>query len=464
MADADAARAAASAAEAKAAAAQAEVDAMMAAAYQPSEVMVSAAMLDPSQANIDHAQVSLAGPDSIYVSNIMYGGVPYSALLKYSGGTSATVEAVYGPMGKLIPDSVGLSQVELDFVAPASLAIENVEAEVGGVGYSGTLEYAGGNQLRVTGIRRVTLPPTEAEAAQAAAAAAIAQAEADAAAAIAQAEARREADAAAVSEAQAAADMARSEAQAATDAAVSAAMADADAAQAEAAAAQAEVDAMMAAAYQPSEVMVSAAMLDPSQTNIDHAQVSLAGPDSIYVSNIMYGGVPYSALLKYSGGTSATVEAVYGPMGKLLPDSVGLSQVELDFVAPASLAVSNVEVGGVGYSGTLEYAGGNQLRVTGIRRVTLPPTAAEAAAAAIAQAEADAAAAVNAAQAVADAAMADADAAQAAADAAMADADAAMADADAATAEAVAAQAEATAAAAADGGRGRCGAGGGHRR
>ena len=442
---ADTAMADADAAMAEAAAAQAKVDAMMAAAYQPSEVMVSAAMLDPSQANIDHAQVSLAGPDSIYVSNIMYGGVPYSALLKYSGGTSATVEAVYGPMGKLIPDSVGLSQVELDFVAPASLAIENVD--VGGVGYSGTLEYAGGNQLRVTGIRRVTLPPTEAEAAQAAAAAAIAQAEADAAAAIAQAEADA---AAAVSEAQAAADMARSEAQAATDATVSAAMADADAAQAEAAAAQAEVDAMMAAAYQPSEVMVSAAMLDPSQTNIDHAQVSLAGPDSIYVSNIMYGGVPYSALLKYSGGTSATVEAVYGPMGKLIPDSVGLSQVELDFVAPASLAIENVDVGGVGYSGTLEYAGGNQLRVTGIRRVTLPPTEAEAAqaaaaaaiaqaeadaAAAITQAEADAAAAVSDAQAAADAAMADADAAQAAADAAMADADAARAEAAAAQAK-----------------------------
>ena len=394
---------------------------MMAAAFQPSEVMVSAAMLDPSQANIDHAQVSLAGPDSIYVSNIMYGGVPYSALLKYSGGTSATVEAVYGPMGKLIPDSVGLSQVELDFVAPASLAIENVE--VGGVGYSGTLEYAGGNQLRVTGIRRVTLPPTaQAEAAQAAAAAAIAQAEADAAAAIAQAEA----DAARGSERSTSCRRHGEERGSGCyrcsgqrrdggcrRGAGSAAMADADAAHAgvrrrqpvaghrhpEAAAAQAEVDAMMAAAYQPSEVMVSAAMLDPSQTNIDHAQVSLAGPDSIYVSNIMYGGVPYSALLKYSGGTSATVEAVYGPMGKLLPDSVGLSQVELDFVAPASLAVSNVEVGGVGYSGTLEYAGGNQLRVTGIRRVTLPPTAAEAAAAAIAQAEADAAAAVNAAQA-----------------------------------------------------------------
>ena len=441
MADAAAARAEADAAQAEASAAQAKVDAMMMAAYQPSEVMVSAAMLDPSLANIDNAQVSLAGPDSIYISNIMYAGAPYSALLKYSGGTSATVEAVYGPMGKLIPDSVGLSQVELDFVAPASLNVSNVE--VGGVGYSGTLEYAGGNQLRVTGIRRVTLPPTAAEAAQAAAAAAIAQAEADAAAAVGDAQAAADA---AVSEAQAAADMAVSEAQAAADAAVSAAMADADAA-------QAKVDAMMMAAYQPSEVMVSAAMLDPSLANIDNAQVSLAGPDSIYISNIMYAGAPYSALLKYSGGTSATVEAVYGPMGKLIPDSVGLSQVELEFVAPASLAVSNVEVGGVGYSGTLEYAGGNQLRVTGIRRVTLPPTAAEAAAAAVAKAEADAAAAmadadaaVSAAMADADAAMADAAAAQAAADAAMADADAAQAAADAAMADADAARAEADAA------------------
>ena len=447
-ADAAAARAEAAAAQAEAATAQAQVDAMMAAAYQPSEVTVSAAMLDPSLANIDNAHVSLAGPDSIYISNISYDGAPYSALLKYGGGTSATVEAVYGPMGKLIPDSVGLSQVELDFVAPASLAVSNVE--VGGVGYSGTLEYAGGNQLRVTGLRRVTLPPTAAEAAQAAAAAAIAQAEADAAAAVSDAHAAADA---AISEAQIAADMAVSEAQAAADAAVSAATADAEAAQAEAAAAQAEVDAMLAAAYQPSEVTVSAAMLDPSLANIDNAHVSLAGPDSIYISNISYDGAPYSALLKYSGGTSATIEAVYGPMGKLIPDSVGLSQVELDFVAPASLAVSNVEVGGVGYSGTLEYAGGNQLRVTGIRRVTLPPTAAEAATAAIAEAEAAAAAAVSAAQAdadaavsaaqtAADAAMADAAVAQAVADAATADADAAMADADAARAEAEAAQAQ----------------------
>ena len=306
-------------------------------------------------------------------------------------------------MGKLIPDSVGLSQVELEFVAPASLAVSNVE--VGGVGYSGTLEYAGGNQLRVTGIRQVTLPPTAAEAAQAAAAAAIAQAESDAAAAVAQAESDA---AAAVSEAQAAAAAAMAEAETA-QAAADAAQAAADAAAAEAAAAQAKVDEMMAAAYQPSEVMVSAAMLDPSRASLDQVQVSLAGPDAIYISNIMYDGMPYSALLKYTGGTSATVEAVYGHSGKLIPDSVGLSQVELAFVAPASVEVTNVEIGGMGYAGTLEYAGGNQLRVTGIRQVTLPPTEAE-----LARAEATAA-------------MADAEQAKDAAAAAMADADAANA-------------------------------------
>ena len=363
MAETGAAMADTAAAMAEAEAAMAKVDAMMMAAHHPAEVMVSAAMLDPSMANLDHAQVSLAGPDSIYVSNIMYDGVPYSALLKYSGGTSATVVAVYGPMGKLIPDSVGLAQTELAFVPPASLAVSNVA--VGDVGYSGTLEYAGGNQLRVTGIRRVTLPPTVAEAA----AAAIAQAEANAAAAVSGAQAAAEA---AMADAEAAmADKAAAMADA------EAAMAAAGAAEAEAAAAQAKVDAMMAEAYQPSEVMVSAAMLDPSMANLDQVQFTLAGPDSIYVSNIMYGGVPYSALLRYRGGTTATVEAVYGPMGKLIPDSVGLAQTAAAFVAPASLAVENVDVGGVGYSGTLEYAGGNQLRVTGIRRVNLPPTEAE---------------------------------------------------------------------------------------
>ena len=423
MADAQAAQAAAAASAAEAAAAQAKVDAMMAAGHQPSQVMVFAEMLDASRANLDQVRVTLAGPDAIYLSNIMYDGMPYSALLRYTGGTSATVEAVYGQMGKLIPDSVGLAQTTVEFVAPAALAVSNVE--VGGVGYSGTLEYAGGDQLRVTDIRRVTLPPTAAETARAEAAAAIAKAQADAAAAVSAAQAQAEA---AMADAQSA--MADAEAAAAD---VKVAKASSQASAAEAKAAQAQVDAMMAAAHQPSQVMVFAEMLDANRANLDQVRVTLAGPDAIYLSNIMYDGMPYSALLRYTGGTSATVEAVYGQMGKLIPDSVGLAQTTVEFVAPASLAVSNVEVGGVGYSGTLEYAGGDQLRVTNIRRVTLPPTAAQTAraeaAAALERAQA-AEAEAAAARAEADAALERAMAAEAAAAMTMDAADAAMAEMD----------------------------------
>ena len=341
---------------------------MQSEAYQPSAVSVSAERLDARLLSLDGAQVSLAGPDRVYVSSIEYAGESYSALLRYRGGTTATVEQVYGPQGKLIPDTVGLTQTELAFVAPDVLDVAYVE--IGGQGYAGQLRYAGGNRLEVAGIRQVTLPPTAAEQVSAAEAAAeAAEAEAAAAAAVADAEAMA---AAAVSEAEAA-----EAATAAAEAATGAAMTEAEAAREAAAAAAAQVDTMQAEAYQPSAVSVSAERLDARLLSLDGAQASLAGPDRVYVSSIEYAGESYSALLRYRGGTTATVEQVYGPQGKLIPDTVGLTQTELAFVAPDVLDVAYVEVGGQGYAGQLRYAGGNRLEVAGIRQVTLPPTAAE---------------------------------------------------------------------------------------
>ena len=131
---------------------------------------------------------------------------------------------------------------------------------------------------------------------------------------------------------------------------------------------------ILVAAFQPSEVMVSAARFDPILLSLDNAQVSLAGPDSFYITNITYDGQTYSAVLKYLGGTTGTIEAVYGSRGKLIPDSVGLSATKLSFVRPDVVGFSYVEIGGDGYSGELRYVGGNRLEVVGIRRVTLPPT------------------------------------------------------------------------------------------
>ena len=379
----------------EAAAAQAEVEMMLADAYQPSAVAVAADRLDGSLLSLTGARASLAGPDRVYVTSIEYGGESYSALLRYRGGTTASVEQVYGPRGKLIPDTVGLAQTRLAFMVPDAVDIAYVEVD--GQGYSGQLRYAGDNRLEVAGIQRVTLPPTAAQqvsAAETAAAEAVAAARAAADAAVAEAQ-----QSAAAAEA----------ATAAAEAAAEAALAEAAAARDEAAAAQAKVDMMRADAYQPSAIAVAAGRLVPGRLSFDAARASLAGPSTVYVSSIMYDGQSYSALLKYHGGTTAAVEQVYGPRGKLIPDSVGLAQTRLAFVSPDVLNISYVEVDGQGYSGQLRYTGGNRLEVAGIQRVTLPPTAAQQ----VSAAEAAAAAAVAEAEATAAAAVADAEAAAA---------------------------------------------------
>ena len=382
--------AAIAAARAAAASAQDQVDMMMAEAHRASAVMIAAGQIDPNLLNFDSAQVYLAGPESIYISSIGYGDDTFSALLRYRGGTTATVEYIFGTAGKLIPDSVDLSRTELTLVAPDTLEVAFVG--VGGRGYSGQLRYAGDNRLQVAGIRLVTLPPTAEElvaAAEARAAAAIAEARAAADAAVAAAEARL-----AAVETESAADIAQ--AQAAVDAA------------------RDKVDMMMADAHRPSAVTIDADRIDPSLLNLDHARVSLAGPESIYISGIKYGDDTYSALMRYRGGTTATLDKVFGPTGKLIPDSVDLSHTELALVAPDVLDIANVGVGGQGYSGQLRYAGDNRFEVIGLTAVKLPPTPEELAAATVAKAKAMAAAGIAEARAEADASAADAEAARAA--------------------------------------------------
>ena len=378
--------AAIAAARATAASAQDQVDMMMAEAHRASAVMIAAGQIDPNLLNFDSAQVFLAGPESIYISSIGYGDDTFSALLRYRGGTTATIEHIFGSAGKLIPDSVDLSHTELTLVAPDTLEVAFVG--VGGNGYTGQLRYTGDNRLQVAGIRVVTLPPTAEElvaAAEARADAAIAEARAAADAAVAAAEARL-----AAVETESAADIA--DAQAAVDAA------------------RDTVDMMMAAAHRPSTVTIDADRIDPSLLNLDHARVSLAGPESIYVAGIRYGDDTYSALMRYRGGTTATVDKVFGPAGKLIPDSVDLSHTELKLVAPDVLDVANVGVGGQGYSGQLRYAGDNRFEVIGLTAVKLPPTPEEM----MAQTEARAAASIAEARAAADASAAEAEAARAA--------------------------------------------------
>ena len=315
------------AARAAAMEAQAKVDMMMAA--QPASALtVSADRLDLSRLDLAAARVSLAGPDSIYVSLIGYGGENYSALLRYEGGTTATVEQVFGPDGMLIPATVGLAQTELAFVPPDVLDIAYVE--VGGKGYSGQLRHAGDNRLEVAGIQRVELPPTAAER--------LADAEAAAAAALAEA---RAAAAAEVAAAQAAA--------ADAEAAAAAAMRQAEAA----AAATAEVQAQMED-LRGRRVAVPAG-LNIDLISLDAARLSVAGPDSIYITGIGYGNGTFAARMRYLGGNQGILEALYDASAGRIPN-VDLSTPALQVVAPDTLVVSNVGIGGAAYTFSLRFS------------------------------------------------------------------------------------------------------------
>lgn len=307
--------------------AQAKIDMMMAA--QPaSSLTVAADRLDLSRLDLDSARVSLAGPDSVYVSSIRYGGRNYSALLKYQGGTTAVVEQVFGPEGMLIPATVGLGLTELAFVPPDVLDIAYVE--VGGKGYSGQLRHTGDNRLEVAGIQRVELPPTAAERladAQAAAAAALAEARAAAAAEVAAAQA-----AAADAEAAAAAAMRQAEA---------------------AAAATAEVQAQMED-LRGRRVAVPAG-LNIDLISLDAARLSVAGPDSIYITGIGYGNGTFAARMRYLGGNQGILEALYDASAGRIPN-VDLSTPALEVVAPDTLVVSNVGIGGAAYTFSLRFS------------------------------------------------------------------------------------------------------------
>ena len=212
---------------------------------------------------------------------------------------------------------------------------------VGRTGYSGQLRYAGDNRLEVVGIRPVTLPPTASElvaAANARAAAGIGEARAAADASI--AEARAAADSA-VAQVRAEADSAVAEVRVAADAAVAAAEADA-------AAARAEIEALRLELAPVGRVIIPGD-LDMRRLSLDSATVSIAGPDSIYVSGIGYGMKEYAVRLQHTRAYEGVAEKLYDSAAGVMP-ALDLSAPAIDAVARDTLVISNVGIGGEAYA------------------------------------------------------------------------------------------------------------------
>ena len=148
----------------------------------------------------------------------------------------------------------------------------------------------------------------------------------------------------------------------ATDVAAQATNAESRLADAEAKLADAE--AMMTAQKSEIEMLLQDAMgrpvpipsgLDLSLVNIDAVEVSRAGPDAIYLSGIRYGDHEVGALVRYTGGNEAILEALYDTGTGELPN-MDFSTPAFELVPPNELVISNIGVGGAAYSVSLKVS------------------------------------------------------------------------------------------------------------
>ena len=190
-------------------------------------------------------------------------------------------------------------------------------------------------------------------------------AQTEASAAQAEAAAARDDAAAARNRAAAAQDQA-----AAAETALSQAEAAAASAREEAAAAQAAAGAAAEEAAQARAELqdVAGRRIDPAQVDfslldLDLAQVSAAGPESIFVSGIRYAGREVAARLRYTGGNRGMVEGLFDTASGGAA-AIDLSTPAFEVRGPETMVVSNVGLGGAAYSFTLQFERGGEIVIS----------------------------------------------------------------------------------------------------
>ena len=97
--------------------------------------------------------------------------------------------------------------------------------------------------------------------------------------------------------------------------------------------------------------------IDVSRIDLSNARMSLAGTDRIYVSNIYYQGARLSVMLESDGAYGAMI---YGPWfddDKLLQDDYEFGHASLKILGDSTLLISDIVLGGQGYSGRFKYDG-----------------------------------------------------------------------------------------------------------
>jgi hypothetical protein len=104
------------------------------------------------------------------------------------------------------------------------------------------------------------------------------------------------------------------------------------------------------------------------------AQLSLAGPDSLYITNAYYSGTQFSVILKYNGDAGALVYGPYFDAQKLILDSYQVGEAQMRLQGNDTLVVSDLVLGGEGYSARLKFDGVDTLNLASWWQVEPPKT------------------------------------------------------------------------------------------
>ena len=325
----------------------------------PTVMAVDPGMVDATEIDFSRAEVHLAGPDMVYVTSIYYGNTRLSALLKYDGTDGALIYGPYLDSGKLLLDNYQLGHAKLRLQGDDTLVVTDLN--LGGQGYSGRLKYDGVFSLKLTSYWQTPLPDapdTQLAALRNRLAAATRQNEAEI----------REMNAEIADKDDEIADQ---------KAEIDDNEAEIDKLERELAAAKRSVRVVSTTAEgtpTPSVMAVDPGMVDPSKIDMSRAELNIAGPDMVYVTNIDYDGIRLSALLKYDGMDGALIYGPYTDNGKLILDNYELGQATLRIQGNDTLVITDLNLGGQGYAGRLKYDGKFTLRLSSYWETMTPKT------------------------------------------------------------------------------------------
>jgi hypothetical protein len=97
--------------------------------------------------------------------------------------------------------------------------------------------------------------------------------------------------------------------------------------------------------------------INPSAVDLDNAKVFRAGPDRVYVTDVMYGDGSYSLLLVYDKRNAALIYKPVGKEDQIIPTSIDFGSSYISLTPTGMIEIGGILYGKKIYSGFLKYSG-----------------------------------------------------------------------------------------------------------